>query len=58
MTLIHLGDRTLALPDEPTLCGRCGAMSGVFTNRFGETCCCRCDVDDRSIYLKREARAA
>ena len=58
MTLIHLGDRTLALPDEPTLCGRCGAMSGVFTNRLGVSSCCRCDVEDRSISFKREARAA
>lgn len=49
MTLIHLGDRTIAMPNEPQPCGRCGAMSAVFNNRYGETYCCRCDVEDRSV---------
>lgn len=33
-------------------------MSGIFINRFGGTVCCRCDVEDRSIDVKREWRAA
>lgn len=56
MTLIQLPDRTYALPKEPTLCGACGAMSGVFINRKGSTSCCRCDVEERTD--QREGRAA
>lgn len=48
LTLIHDGNRTYALPKEPTQCGKCGAMSGVFINRGGETHCCRCDAEERN----------
>lgn len=58
MTLIHAADRTYALPDAPTQCGRCLSMSGMFINRSGESFCCRCDVEARPIDAKREWRAA
>jgi len=45
MTLIHAQDRTYALPDEPTQCGACGAMSGFFVNWRGETFCARCQFE-------------
>lgn len=57
MTLIHAADRTYALPDAPSQCGRCGAMSGIFINRRGETFCCRCDCD-RDLGLKMPTRRA
>lgn len=48
MTLIHAADRTYALPTEPTQCGRCMSMSGLFVNKCGSTFCVRCDVEERS----------
>ena len=54
MTLIYAQDRTYALPDEPTQCGACGAMSGFFVNWRGETFCARCQVESRFIRVKQE----
>lgn len=58
MTLIHAADRTYALPKEPTQCGVCGAMAGLFINRAGSSSCCRCDVEARSLDEKWEWRRA
>lgn len=58
ITLIHDGYRTYALPKEPTPCGACGAMSGVFINRCGATACCRCDVEDRLLHQTWAGHAA
>lgn len=55
MTIIHDTDRTYVLPPVPMLCFRCGAMSGIFINRFGGTVCCRCDVEERNIETGKEA---
>jgi hypothetical protein len=54
MTLIHAGDRIYVLPPEPMECGRCGAMSGTFINRFGDTCCVRCHVEARSLPIRQD----
>ncbi len=58
ITLIHDVDRTYALPKEPRRCGVCGAMSGVFINRAGETACGRCDAEDRLRAQTRAGHAA
>ena len=49
ITMIQDGGRTYVIPAEPMQCGRCGCMSGIFLNRRGETACCRCDVEDRTL---------
>ena len=51
MTMIQDGDRTYVLPPEPMQCGQCGAMSGLFVNRDGETFCVRCDAEERTTIL-------
>ena len=49
ITMIQDRDRTYVLTPEPMQCGLCGCMSGMFINRFGDTFCCRCDVEDRTL---------
>lgn len=54
MTIIHLGDRTYAIPREPLQCGNCLVMSGVFVNWHSDTVCVPCHDLAEQLFIQRQ----